>query len=205
MMHLRLPDRGLREVIPSSAGNVPKNSDTTIAVGSAEIAESNAKSHDSAICKVGKEGEEEGKGEDKCPSCVIEIKSSNDLVGENQKLCRICHLSAKESGKTSLELSELGCGCKGELGVAHLHCAEAWFRIRGNRLCEICGQTAKNITGVGDNAFMVEWHENRPADTGAGSSDGGRRCLRGQPLCNLLMACLVIGFVLPWFFRVNML
>ncbi|GFP91695.1 hypothetical protein PHJA_001313500 [Phtheirospermum japonicum] len=99
---------------------------------------------------------------------------------------------------------ELGCGCKGELGVAHSHCAEAWFRVRGNRLCEICGQTAKNITGVGDAGFMEEWNESGAGDGLASSSDEHRSCLRGQPLCNFLMACLVIAFVLPWFFRVNM-
>ncbi|KAL0328913.1 UNVERIFIED_CONTAM: hypothetical protein Scaly_2323900 [Sesamum calycinum] len=124
--------------------------------------------------------------------------------GSDRRVCRICHLNAKESGKTSLELMELGCGCKGELGIAHSLCAEAWFRVRGNRLCEICGETAKNVTGVGDNGFMEEWNENRSAESGTGSPDGSRRCLRGQPLCNFLMACLVIAFVLPWFFRVNM-
>ncbi|KAL3628068.1 hypothetical protein CASFOL_028170 [Castilleja foliolosa] len=67
-------------------------------------------------------------------SCAIDI-DEKDLVGENQRVCRICHLSAKESGKTPVELMELGCGCKGELGVAHLRCAEAWFRVRGNRKC----------------------------------------------------------------------
>ncbi|XP_051133648.1 uncharacterized protein LOC127253234 [Andrographis paniculata] len=205
-MNWGLADRGSIEMNISSAGDASRDSDshTTAAVGSVEIAESNAKSNGSVVGKPGKEGEEANKGGDKCSSCVIDIKGDDDLVLENQKLCRICHLSAKEGGKSSLELSELGCGCKGELGVAHLHCAEAWFRIRGNRLCEICGQTAKNITGVGDNGFMDEWNENRSGDTGASSSEGSRRCLRGQPLCNLLMACLVIAFVLPWFFRVNM-
>ncbi|PIN04170.1 hypothetical protein CDL12_23303 [Handroanthus impetiginosus] len=172
-----------------------RNSGTAIDVAADEIADSKAKPN----------GDEEGKvgEEDKSSSCVIDI-NCNDFVGENPRVCRICHLNDKESGKSSVELKELGCGCKGELGVAHSHCAEAWFRVRGNRLCEICGETARNVTGVGDDAFMEEWNESRSGVSGISSSDGSRRCLRGQPLCNFLMALLVIAFVLPWFFRVNM-
>jgi hypothetical protein len=72
------------------------------------------------------------------------------------------------------------------------------------RLCEICGQTAKNITGVGGNRFVEEWNERRFTGGSSNSSNRGRGCWRGQPFCNFLMACLVIAFVLPWFFRVNM-
>ncbi|KAL0407441.1 UNVERIFIED_CONTAM: hypothetical protein Slati_4058000 [Sesamum latifolium] len=199
-------DQELREINERAArfspADVSRNSDTAaVAVGATEIAESNVKSNGTTVNTAVIEGEEANmKGEDKCSSCVIDI-DCNDFV---QRVCRICHLSAKESGKNSLELMELGCGCKGELGVAHSLCAEAWFRVRGNRLCEICGETAKNVVGVGDNGFMEEWNENRSAESGTGSPDGSRRCLRGQPLCNFLMACLVIAFVLPWFFRVNM-
>lgn len=53
--------------------------------------------------------------------------------------CRICHLSL-EAGDGSAaapapgsEVIRLGCGCKDELGAAHRHCAEAWFRIKGDR------------------------------------------------------------------------
>ncbi|KAK6133541.1 hypothetical protein DH2020_032670 [Rehmannia glutinosa] len=201
-MDLEMREINLR-VEQSSVSDNLRGSETAIGIGANEIADSNAKSNGSALnTAVGEDEEAKMKGEDKPSSCVIDI-NSNGFVGENQRVCRICHLNAKESGKTSIELIELGCGCKGELGVAHSHCAEAWFRVRGNRLCEICGETAKNITGVGDSGFMEEWNESR-SDTFTTSSDGNRRCLRGQPLCNFLMACLVIAFVLPWFFRVNM-
>lgn len=140
----------------------------------------------------------------KLSSFVIDI-DGNVAMGDNQRVCRICHLSAKESGKSLLGLIELGCACKGELGVAHLDCAEAWFRVRGNRFCEICGDTAKNIKGVSDYGFMEAWNDRSSTDpSSALSSEGSRRCLRGQPLCNFFMACLMIAFVLPWFFRVNM-
>lgn len=65
-------------------------------------------------------------------SCGIDIKCGN-FDGENQRLCRICHLSKSENGKDLMSLIELGCGCRGELGFAHSQCAEAWFKIRGNR------------------------------------------------------------------------
>ncbi|KAJ6728454.1 hypothetical protein OIU74_006497 [Salix koriyanagi] len=46
-----------------------------------------------------------------------------------------------------MDLIQLGCRCKHDLGFAHLYCAEAWFKLKGNRICEICGVTAVNITG----------------------------------------------------------
>ncbi|KAM7500565.1 hypothetical protein LguiA_024979 [Lonicera macranthoides] len=131
--------------------------------------------------------------------CVIDEK---DSIGE--KVCRICHLSPDQSNETTKEkdLIQLGCGCKGELGIVHSHCAEAWFKLRGNRLCEICGEIAKNISGVGDNRFMEDWNNRRSSSVHASERRGG--CWRGQPFCNFLLACLVIAFVLPWFFRVSM-
>lgn len=152
-----------------------------------------------------------GLDDDKGLSCVIDVKT-----GENSDVdwvCRICHLSSDqslESASTSAsnsnekELIQLGCGCKDELGAAHSYCAEAWFKLKGNRLCEICGQTAKNITGITDNRFMEEWNNRILSGYGIRSSERSGGCWRGQPFCNFLMACLVIAFVLPWFFRVNM-
>ncbi|OVA15161.1 zinc finger protein [Macleaya cordata] len=140
-------------------------------------------------------------------NCVIDIKCNcGTLEGENkdgEKVCRICHLSGDRPSEAP-DLIPLGCRCKDELGIAHRHCAEAWFKLKGNRCCEICGEAAKNITGVWDNRFMEEWNERRYDGTSGNSSD--RRCgfWRGQPFCNFLMACLVMAFVLPWFFRVNM-
>ncbi|KAK9267095.1 hypothetical protein L1049_009513 [Liquidambar formosana] len=139
-------------------------------------------------------------------SCVIDVKCGGGEFGENwddEKVCRICHLNSDQA-ESSTDLIQLGCGCKDELGIAHGHCAEAWFKLKGNRLCEICGDTAKNITGVGDNRFMEEWNDNRFIGTSSNSSERVGGCWRGQPFCNFLMACLVIAFVLPWFFRVNM-
>ncbi|KAM0011636.1 putative Zinc finger, RING-CH-type, Zinc finger, RING/FYVE/PHD-type [Helianthus debilis subsp. tardiflorus] len=53
-----------------------------------------------------------------------------------EKDCRICHLSldanSEESGNYGIPI-ELGCSCKDDLAAAHKHCAEAWFKIKGNR------------------------------------------------------------------------
>lgn len=176
--------------------------ETVIEMGENEISDPNAGSNGSTPSDPASV-DDAAKVEDKSSSCVIDV-NSGDSSGENYRVCRICHLSSKESGKSVMDLIELGCECKGELELVHQDCGEAWFGVRGNRLCEICGETAKNIKGVGNNEFMDEWNEHRSSDTGNSSSENNRRCLRGQPLCNFLMACLVIAFILPWFFRVNM-
>lgn len=141
--------------------------------------------------------------------CVIDVRAGES--SELEWVCRICHLTSDQSLETTnstscneKELIQLGCGCKDELGVAHSYCAEAWFKLKGNRLCEICGETAKNITGIADNRFMDEWNIRMLNGYGIQSSEGSRGCWRGQTFCNFLLACLVIAFVLPWFFRINM-
>ncbi|MBA0811645.1 hypothetical protein Gohar_003522 [Gossypium harknessii] len=153
-------------------------------------------------------------------SCVIDINGSSCGTRwfkdsyDGERVCRICHLNSEQLLESNDSISTtaavtdlilLGCGCKDELGIAHSHCAEAWFKLKGNRMCEICGQTAENITGVRDNRFSEDWHE-QGSTSGVDfiSSDQGTGCWRGQPLCNFLMACLVISFVLPWFFHGNM-
>ncbi|XP_057950126.1 uncharacterized protein LOC131145079 [Malania oleifera] len=148
-------------------------------------------------------------------SCVIDVKCGGSGAGkgecrenlDEERVCRICHLSSEQAADADAsvtELTALGCGCKDELGIAHVHCAEAWFKLKGNRFCEICGQTAKNITNVQDNSFMEDWNGVGFPGSVTNSSEMGEGCWRGRPFCNFLMACLVIAFVLPWIFRVNM-
>ncbi|KAG5131043.1 hypothetical protein AAZX31_13G210300 [Glycine max] len=160
----------------------------------------------------------EGVSETDKDSCVIDIKSGScKKVYENsegERVCRICHLTSVQSldettvgtasSAKSADLIQLGCACKDELGIAHAHCAEAWFKLKGNRSCEICGETAENVFGVTNHGFMEKWNERRFMDDDGNSSHRFGGCWRGQPFCNFLMACLVIAFVLPWFFRVNM-
>uniref|UniRef100_A0A0D9V5A5 RING-CH-type domain-containing protein n=1 Tax=Leersia perrieri TaxID=77586 RepID=A0A0D9V5A5_9ORYZ len=93
-----------------------------------------------------------------------------DVEGEPQAAppgvaCRICHLVPEGGVEPWSEVIRLGCGCKDELGAAHRQCAEAWFRIKGDRCCEICGSDAKNIIGLEVKKFMEEWHGRRVANT----------------------------------------
>lgn len=153
-------------------------------------------------------------------SCVVDMTSGGGGTGgggggfkdncDGERVCRICHLSSEglldatdataTATTNSMDLIQIGCGCKDDLGNAHVYCAETWFKLKGNRICEICGETAMNIKGVGENAFL----ERRFIRSTGFSSESSGGCWRGQPFCNFLLACLVIAFVLPWFFRVKM-
>ncbi|XP_043690335.1 probable E3 ubiquitin ligase SUD1 [Telopea speciosissima] len=191
----------------------PAASRTVIVVRSEESASVSAEEGDSKAeineLETSKESAEERKvsvSKSEGHASIIDIKcSGGTLSSENwddEKICRICLLSSDQSSDGS-DTILLGCACKDELGFAHRHCAETWFRLKGNRCCEICGETAKNITGVADNRFMEEWNESGFAASSNNPSSRGGGFWRGQPFCNFLMACLVIAFVLPWFLRVN--
>lgn len=70
-------------------------------------------------------------------SVVIEngIHELNILLETMKRGCRICHSSFQVDG-SDLESGiaiELGCSCKNDLAAAHQHCAETWFKIKGNR------------------------------------------------------------------------
>ena len=49
------------------------------------------------------------------------------------KDCRICHLSMDATNQESGIPIELGCSCKDDLAASHKQCAEAWFKIKGNK------------------------------------------------------------------------
>ncbi|KAF3620994.1 hypothetical protein CQW23_17578 [Capsicum baccatum] len=162
--------------------------------------------------------EEVKETDDKGTKCREKIERSDEEVvvdiDENQgteKVCRICHLNDE-----SMEILQLGCDCKGELGVCHRHCAEAWFNQRGNRSCEICGKTAKNVeTRVLEERpsrmMVIEWNQRavearRSSSyiTNSSSTHNDCRWRCQQSCCNFLLACFVIAFTLPWFFRLNL-
>lgn len=54
-------------------------------------------------------------------------------VAKVERDCRICHLSLDASNHESGIPIELGCSCKADLAAAHKQCAEAWFKIKGNK------------------------------------------------------------------------
>jgi hypothetical protein len=70
----------------------------------------------------------------KAESVVIDVDAGAAAHGV---ACRICHLSPEggdgHATVPGAEVIRLGCGCKEELGDAHRQCAEAWFRIKGDR------------------------------------------------------------------------
>nr|VDD09961.1 unnamed protein product [Brassica oleracea] len=118
-------------------------------------------------------------------------------AGGERKICRICHFGSDQtpdrvSGKSvSVYLIEIGCKRKNELGLAHFHCAEAWFKLRGNIVCEICGSSALNVPV---RLTAEEWSEIRDTTTGE-----GRRRGSGQSCC-IFMVFLLTIIVLHWFF-----
>lgn len=112
--------------------------------------------------------------------------------------CRVCHL-VFDGGFAANETMQLGCHCKEDLAIAHRNCAEVWFKIKGNRICEICGATAQNIVGVEDTGFLEQWNDAEASN----STEPQTRCWQSLSLCNFFLACMVVTFILLWLFRVT--
>ncbi|KAH7667990.1 Zinc finger RING/FYVE/PHD-type protein [Dioscorea alata] len=140
-------------------------------------------------------------------SGVTEIKVHLAKVVE--KDCRICHLGLQSASCESGVAIELGCSCKGDLASAHKLCAEKWFKIKGNKTCEICGSSAQNVAGVADiqTEHTEEWNEtnnnSNNTGTGAAAASENRRFWQGHRFVNFLLACMVFAFVISWLFHFN--
>ncbi|ESQ45078.1 hypothetical protein EUTSA_v10010904mg [Eutrema salsugineum] len=83
--------------------------------------------------------------------------------------CRICQLEVRSYGQG---LIELGCSCKDDLAFAHRQCAETWFKLKGNEVCEICHSVARNVAGGNEMieeevAVAVAVEEGRGGDASA--------------------------------------
>ncbi|KAM3340738.1 hypothetical protein CQW23_21166 [Capsicum baccatum] len=129
-------------------------------------------------------------------------------VGKIERDCRICHLSLVSSGPESGIAIELGCSCKDDLAAAHRHCAEAWFKIKGNKTCEICNSIACNVVGPNDVESGQQTNESSAVATSATSAPVSatsetRTCLNGHRFLNFLLACMVFAFVISWLFHFN--
>eukprot|EP00252_Welwitschia_mirabilis_P014517 TRINITY_DN31852_c0_g1_i1.p1 TRINITY_DN31852_c0_g1~~TRINITY_DN31852_c0_g1_i1.p1 ORF type:complete len:148 (+),score=25.21 TRINITY_DN31852_c0_g1_i1:339-782(+) len=124
---------------------------------------------------------------------VVEI-GDEDLA---EKECRVCHMTM---GVDKNEDIELGCACKADLSVAHKQCAETWFKLKGNRTCEICGSIASNVHVVGiEEGEVVEQVTEGNTAADATTEQGNRR--NGQRLLNFLLACIIFAFVISWLCR----
>ncbi|CAH8306289.1 unnamed protein product [Eruca vesicaria subsp. sativa] len=147
--------------------------------------------------------------------------------------CRICHLpletnKADEEGEDSDEQEEgeeedearegdaeeeeyyglplqLGCSCKGDLGVAHSKCAETWFKIKGNMTCEICGAMAINVAGEQSNPESTASTQSQVAAGQTQSQTEPRGIWHGRRVMNFLLAAMVFAFIVSWLFHFKIL
>ncbi|TYH00499.1 hypothetical protein ES288_A10G282200v1 [Gossypium darwinii] len=154
-----------------------------------------------------------------CSSSSLELdlesgvlsETKSHLAKELERDCRICHLTLDPINHESGVPIKLGCSCKDDLAAAHKHCAEAWFKIKGNRTCEICGSTAQNVVAAANETDTMEpWNEpNDSATTAATTAPVSihgaetRNFWQGHRFLNFLLACMVFAFVISWLFRFN--
>ncbi|KAL3829088.1 hypothetical protein ACJIZ3_017890 [Penstemon smallii] len=130
--------------------------------------------------------------------------SSMDLDNTTEErivACRICHMNSEENVDDEQFdgiIVELGCNCKGELGAAHINCAETWFQIKGNTICEICGAIALNI-GV-----EQEDEVNDAADVGEASTEELLGDIRyGRIAMAALVALCIISSLISYHLHSN--
>ncbi|CAH8386473.1 unnamed protein product [Eruca vesicaria subsp. sativa] len=145
---------------------------------------------------------------------------------EEGRDCRICHLpletnkeDEEEDGSDQQEEEDeareddeeefyglplqLGCSCKGDLGVAHSKCAETWFKIKGNMTCEICGAMAINVAGEQSNQ---ESSDSARSQTTAGQTQTETRgTWHGRRVMNFLLAIMIFAFIVSWLFHFQVL
>ncbi|KAK9158948.1 hypothetical protein Scep_005522 [Stephania cephalantha] len=137
-------------------------------------------------------------------SVIGEIEKQAHVVVKVERDCRICHLSLEGSGGVPIEL---GCSCKDDLAASHKHCAEAWFKIRGNKTCEICGSVARNVVGANDAEVVEQFNETSSGTTTATPApppaSETRSFWQGHRFLNFLLACMVFAFVISWLFHFN--
>ncbi|KAI9157076.1 hypothetical protein LWI28_016611 [Acer negundo] len=141
-----------------------------------------------------------GGGETQSESIVVHL-------ARVERDCRICHLSFDATNQESGLPIELGCSCKADLAAAHKHCAEAWFKIKGNKTCEICGSTACNVAGANEAELAEQWNESSDATPTAATAPvhqaDARNFWQGHRFLNFLLACMVFAFVISWLFHFN--
>ncbi|KAF8717017.1 hypothetical protein HU200_026126 [Digitaria exilis] len=128
---------------------------------------------------------------------------AKDSPDKAERNCRICHLGLDSAAAESGAGIVLGCSCKDDLSHAHKQCAETWFKIRGNKICEICGSAACNVAGFSDADFMEQWNESSNTVAAHATATEPRRFWQGHRFLNFLLACMVFAFVISWLFHFN--
>ncbi|WOK95562.1 hypothetical protein Cni_G04269 [Canna indica] len=143
-------------------------------------------------------GEPRASGEGDLESGIAGAKAKNPVKVE--KDCRICHLNLEKAASESGAAIVLGCSCKNDLGIAHELCAEKWFKIKGNKTCEICRATARNVI-VSEDTELVE--QSIETDANTQPNETRRSFWQGHRFLNFLLACVVFAFVVSWLFHFN--
>ncbi|KMZ56104.1 hypothetical protein ZOSMA_99G00340 [Zostera marina] len=144
---------------------------------------------------------------DSSSTVEVVVVKADDIV---DKVCRICHLSLQGTPESGIPI-ELGCSCKHDLAASHNQCAETWFKIRGNKICEICGSTAKNVVCVPETDIFEEPNTTNNIDgtvsantnTATVQNSETRNFWHGHRFLNALLACMVFAFVISWLFHFN--
>ncbi|KAL0344497.1 UNVERIFIED_CONTAM: hypothetical protein Sradi_4281000 [Sesamum radiatum] len=117
--------------------------------------------------------------------------------------------SAADLSDCSVDIESGGVGeKKDDFAAAHKHCAETWFKIKGNKTCEICNSVARNVVGPNDIEAAQAASEGSVVASAASSvpapsATETRSCLNGHRFLNFLLACMVFAFVISWLFHFN--
>ncbi|KAG9138812.1 hypothetical protein Leryth_007447 [Lithospermum erythrorhizon] len=116
------------------------------------------------------------------PECSVDLdlevgeeKDKSHYLVKSDMDCRICHLALDDSNQESGFPIELGCRCKNDLAAAHKQCAEAWFKIKGNRTCEICGSVARNVSAPNETQLLIRMKKRHFASIPAPPGEAGYR------------------------------
>lgn len=120
-----------------------------------------------------------------------------------EKDCRICHLGLISNAPESGIAIVLGCSCKDDLAAAHKQCAETWFKIKGNKTCEICGSTAKNVVSAGETELVEHSTETSVTVAVPTQPTETQSFWQGHRFLNFLLACMIFAFVISWLFHFN--
>ncbi|KAI3423296.1 RING-CH-type domain-containing protein [Psidium guajava] len=131
------------------------------------------------------------------------------VARERERDCRICHLGLESNSHEYGVAIELGCACKDDLATAHKNCAETWFKIKGNKTCEICQSIARNVSGASEIEATEQSNETHNATAASAvlasiPPSETRSFWHGHRLLNFLLACMVFAFVISWLFHFRM-